>query len=303
MNPTSVSVVIPTRDRAELLRAALDSIAASEWPGVVESIVVFDQSVADHSLATDDPHRPVRVLTNSRTPGLAGARNRGILAAASPWIAFCDDDDRWLPKRLNVQFAALEQVPGSCFATSGVLVEFDGVTHERIPSAGQLTFDGFLRDRMTEVHPSTFLMHREWLLDSVGLIDEALPGSYAEDYDLLLRVAKHTAIAVADEPVVQVLWHASTFFRDRWVTIDSALEYLLAKHPEFTGDARGWARIRGQQAFARAAAGQRRSALAAVGQTLRRNPLEPRAVLAAALVAGLSPSLVLEALHRFGRGV
>src|SRR3546814_7828670 len=71
------SVVICTRDRPALLRQAVAAIAAQDHPGPIETIVVFDQSEVDTSIASDDPHRPVRVTANLRTPGLPGGRNTG----------------------------------------------------------------------------------------------------------------------------------------------------------------------------------------------------------------------------------
>ena len=97
----SVSVVVPTRDRPELLRAALGAILDQDYPGAIEVIVVYDHSRAG-SVARNgaQPKRRVRVISNSRTPGLAGARNTGILAATGELVAFCDDDDEWLPGKL-----------------------------------------------------------------------------------------------------------------------------------------------------------------------------------------------------------
>ena len=90
----SVGVVLPTHDRPAQLRAALDAVVAQDYPGAVKVAVVYDRSEPDQGLA--DGER-VRVLRNARTDGLAGARNTGILALDTDLIAFCDDDDRWLP--------------------------------------------------------------------------------------------------------------------------------------------------------------------------------------------------------------
>jgi glycosyltransferase involved in cell wall biosynthesis len=74
-------VVVPTRDRPQLLRASVKAIVDQEYPGAIEVIVVYDQSQPDMSLDRGDDRRRVRVITNTRSPGLAGARNTGILAA------------------------------------------------------------------------------------------------------------------------------------------------------------------------------------------------------------------------------
>jgi hypothetical protein len=157
---------------------------------------------------------------------------------------------------------------------------------------------------MTEVHPSSFLAVREWLLEEVGLVDEQLPGSYAEDYDLLLRVTAAGPVAVAAEPLVRIWWHGASFFFERWKMIDDALTHLLAEHPGFESCPKGKARIVGQQAFARAAMGARLDALRTAVATIRLAPLEKRAYLAA--VVALTPLTAERALaiaHRFGKGI
>ncbi|MGH3241239.1 MAG: glycosyltransferase, partial [Spirillospora sp.] len=85
----SVTVVVATRDRPELLRVALDSILAQDYPGDVDCLVVHDQSELDDSVAVDRPGRRITVICNTRVPGLAGARNTGILAASGELVAFC----------------------------------------------------------------------------------------------------------------------------------------------------------------------------------------------------------------------
>jgi len=298
-----VSVVVATRNRPEMLRDAVRAITESDYAGPIETIVVFDQSEPDGTIADDNPHRTIRVMTNTRTPGLAGARNSGALAASGRWLALCDDDDEWFPAKLGRQIDRLSERPAARLATCGIAVHFEGEDHVRIPVEKQLTFDAFLDDRMTEVHPSSFVMDRAWFVDELGLVDEELPGSYAEDYDVLLRAARIAEIVSVDAALVRINWHPSTYFRDRWKMIDEALAFLVDKHPEFQQAPTGLARIRGQQAFAAAAAGDRRRALTLVKETVALRPTEKRSVLALAVAAGVPADFLLRLAHRFGRGI
>ncbi len=299
----AVSVVIATRDRPELVRRAIDAVLSQDHPEAIEIVVVFDHSESDPTLETSDEHRLVRVMTNNHSQGLAGARNTGIAAAAYPWVAFCDDDDEWLEGKLKGQFDAIEATPGAGMATTGVFINFQDEDTARIPDPAKLTFDGFLNDRMTEVHPSSFLINRDVLVNQIGEVDEDLPGGYAEDYDFLLRASKVTKIAVAPKPLVRVYWHGASFFFERWKTIDEALSYLLEKHPEFAEHPKGRSRILGQQAVAQAAMGERKAALSTVMATLKGNPLEKRVPIALAVAAGLPAGTALKAAHRFGKGI
>jgi glycosyltransferase involved in cell wall biosynthesis len=299
----SVSVVIATRDRPELLRRAIAGVVKQNHFEHVEIIVVFDRSEPDRTLEFDRPGLSVVVTTNDRSPGLAGARNSGIDKASNTWLAFCDDDDEWLPGKLQAQFEALKANDEARAACTGILIRYQDVDTPRLPDAAKLTFDGFLRDRMTEVHPSSWLVHRETLVTKIGLVDEEIPGSYAEDYDLFLRTAKVCPIAVAPQPLVRVWWHGASFFFERWKMIDEALGYLVVKHPEFAREPIGLARIRGQQAVARAAIGQRLGALSVVAEILRLNPAEKRWPLALAVAGGLKAETALAWAHRFGKGI
>ena len=89
-------------------------------------MVVYDQSEPDQSLA-GDPR--IRVVANTRTPGLAGARNTGILALDTDLVAFCDDDDEWLPGKLRRQVVALQAVPAAEFASCGIVVAYRRPVH------------------------------------------------------------------------------------------------------------------------------------------------------------------------------
>lgn len=300
----SVSVVIPTKDRPELLRGAIDSALAQDYPGDIRCLVVFDGSAPDESLTATDPHRQVQVVSNTRTPGLAGGRNSGILAGDAELVAFCDDDDAWLPGKLRAQVAALDEDPEAAMACCGIRVEYDGTHVDRALPSRRVDRDTLLRSRLTELHPSTFLLRRRVLLETVGLVDEALPGSYAEDYDLLLRAAAHAPVANVPDVLTRVRWHKKSHFAGRWETIARALDALLRSHPDFRTVPRGYARVAGQIAFARAALGQRRHALRWSLRTLRANPREPRAYLALAVASGaVRAPAVLQFLHTRGRGV
>jgi len=303
LDDQSVSVVIATRDRPELLRRALNSVLGQEHPDPIEVVLVFDRSEPDYSLVSHDPHRRVVVTTNERSPGLAGARNTGISHAAYPWIALCDDDDEWLDGKIAAQFEALRRQPAARAACTGIYIRYEGNDTARIPDPAKVTFEGFLQDRMTEVHPSAWLVHKETLLADVGLVDEDLPGSYAEDYDLFLRTTRSCPIAVAEAPLVRVWWHGASFFFERWKTIDEALEYLIDKYPEFHDYPKGAARIYGQRAVAQAAMGERRRALRTAWETAKMYPGEKRVPIALAIAAGFPSGLALKAAHRVGRGI
>jgi glycosyltransferase involved in cell wall biosynthesis len=293
--------VVATRHRPELLLQAVTSIIGQTYPGELECLVVFDQSAPVTPPAQVPAGRQLRVLTNTRKPGLAGARNSGIDAAVGTVIAFCDDDDTWQPDKLTRQVELLT-ASAADFVACGVRIQYQGRVAVRMPPA-QTAFDQLVHDRVTALHPSTFVIRRS-ALDAIGLVDEDIPGSYGEDYDLLLRAARRAPVLAVQEPLVNVLWHEQSFFAERWQIISEALRYMLAKYPALRADPTGRARISGQIAFAEAAQARRREAGRFIWQALRGNPAERRAFLALAVAVGLIPAAtVVRAANRRGRGI
>jgi glycosyltransferase involved in cell wall biosynthesis len=299
-----VSVVVPTRDRPEPLRRAVAAILGQTYKGPVECLVVFDQSEPDLPWPALPPGRELRLLRNQRTPGLAGARNSGILAATGELVAFCDDDDEWLPEKLARQVARLVATPGSAVSTTGILVRYRDRTTTRLAPTILVTHRQLLRSRLTELHPSTVLVRRDQLLGRIGLVDEEIPGSYAEDYEWLLRASRHGPVLAVPEPLAVIHWHQSSFFADRWRTIISALTYLVDKHRDLQSEPSGLARIYGQIAFAHAALGERGPARRWARRTLSLNRRERRAYLALAISLGLvSAKHVVRLAHVAGKGI
>jgi glycosyltransferase involved in cell wall biosynthesis len=245
----------------------------------------------------------VRVLTNTRAAGLAGARNTGMLAANGDLVAFCDDDDEWLPEKLSKQISALQANPDCEIATSGIWVVYDDKTISRVFAKDRVTLTDLLRSRVMEAHPSTVIVSRA-AFDRIGFVDEYIPGSYAEDYEWLLRGARETGILAIQEPLVNVHWHQSSFFTARWKMIVDALTYLLEKVPEFEREPAGLARITGQIALAHAASGEPALARRWARRTMRLNWRERRAYLAMAISARLVKVETVQKLaHASGKGL
>jgi glycosyltransferase involved in cell wall biosynthesis len=299
-----VSVVVPTRDRPELLRRAVTAILGQTYKGPVECLVVFDQSEPELPWPGLPPGRTLVLRRNDRTPGLAGARNSGILAATGELVAFCDDDDEWLPEKLARQVARLLATPGAAVSTTGILVRYQDRTITRLAPTILVTHRQLLRSRLTELHPSTVLARRDRLLAQIGLVDEDIPGSYAEDYEWLLRASRLGPLLAVAEPLAIIHWHQSSFFADRWRTIIAALTYLVDKHRDLQQEPSGLARIYGQIAFAHAALGERKPARRWARRTLSLNRRERRAYLALAISLGLvSAKTVVRMAHGAGKGI
>jgi glycosyltransferase involved in cell wall biosynthesis len=301
-HPT-VSVVIATHDRPTLLRRAVRAVLGQDHPGPIECVVVFDGVDVDpleDVARAGAHHRTVITVANTRTPGLAGARNSGALIATGGLLAWCDDDDEWLPTKISRQLEALQH-SASHVAVTGINVAFDGRLSQRIPPA-LVTRELLLHGRATAVHPSTVLVDTG-AFRTIGPIDEEIPGSYGEDYDWLLRAAAAGPIVGVPEALVTV-HRGGSMFADRWQTIIDAIGYLTTKHPELLDDDTNAARLFGRVAFANAALRRRRDAVRWAWRSMRRRPLEGRSYLALAVASGVvHASTIQRRANRAGRGV
>jgi glycosyltransferase involved in cell wall biosynthesis len=104
-----VSAVIPTRGRPELLQRAVRSALAQTLRAIEVVVVIDGEDPATRLALKELAHQDgrLRVLALPASVGGSDARNRGVEAAAGEWIAFLDDDDEWLPGKLQAQIDAV----------------------------------------------------------------------------------------------------------------------------------------------------------------------------------------------------
>jgi glycosyltransferase involved in cell wall biosynthesis len=193
-----VSVIIPTYNRADLVRQALASVKAQTFRDF--EIVVVDDGGADGTYEVLSAESELRLLRHPRCQGVAAARNTGVAAARGEWLAFLDSDDLWLPDKLARQMSWLEGQPellicqtDETWVRRGVRVN-KPAAHRKV--AGQIFLPSLAR---CMISPSAVMLHRRLLQDH-GAFDAALPA--AEDYDLWLRLTWRYEVGLVDEPLV-----------------------------------------------------------------------------------------------------
>src|SRR5262249_34375929 len=123
-----VSVIIPTHNRAKSLQAAITSVLNQTYRDF-EIIVVDDASKdnTEHVVRRfrDERIKYIRCAVNK---GEAGARNKGVKASAADYIAFLDDDDEWLPRKLELQVALMDSCSLKVGGVYSGYVEIDKTT-------------------------------------------------------------------------------------------------------------------------------------------------------------------------------
>lgn len=300
----AVTAVIPTHNRPEQMKRALESVLQQDYEGSIEVIIVFDAEEPYVPEVEIPTNRTVATTINERSRGLAGARNTGIVAASHDYVAFLDDDDWWFSNKLTAQMPLFEGRSDVLLAGTAIVLDDGERQHERLIPVDDVTHAALLRDRMAGLHSSTFVFRTSGLLGAVGLVDEDLPGSYGEDYDLLLRTSSVGSIAVVNEPLVSVTWSQNSYFFGKWGAYAEGLEYLLEAHPGFKTDKKAYARLAGQIAFARASNDEPKLARQWVWVAVRRNPTQIKAWLAWAISLRLiSRNWVARTAQRLGKGI
>jgi glycosyltransferase involved in cell wall biosynthesis len=223
----TVSVIVPTFDRAALLPRALDSLLSQTRPA--DQIIVVDDGSTDGTPELLERYGPRLEVLRQTNAGVAAARNRGIRYAAGEWLAFLDSDDAWLPHKLERQL-------GSLTRSGKRIVHADEIWIRRgrrvNPMKKHAKAGGFIFERclpLCLISPSAVIIHRD-VFQAVGLFDETLPA--CEDYDLWLRICARYPVEFLPEPLIfKYGGHADQLSRRYW-GMDRfrirALEKLLA---------------------------------------------------------------------------
>jgi len=194
-DPT-VSVVIPTRNRARTVARAISSACAQSSPPL-EVIVVDDGSTDDTTLELQRLRSVwgarLRVIRHDQPLGGSGARSIGLAEAHATYVAFLDDDDEWLPRKLELQVAAM-QLTGFGAATCGYEINYG---YKRVPvrPAGGQTLDAILRENI--YGSASLCIVRADLARDLGGFDRFLLSG--QDWDFWIRIRERTDIAIVQQ--------------------------------------------------------------------------------------------------------
>ena len=194
-----VSVIMPAYNCEQTLEAAAASVFSQTVSGW-ELIIVDDASrdgtaALANNLCARDPR--VRLVTNERNLGVAASRNRGIRLAKGDYLAFLDSDDRWQPKKLELQLARLEKTQADLCYTSYQLCDParpDVIKLYRVPPG--IGYRALLKENV--IGCSTVLMRAR------RMPAQGFPCAFFhEDYALWLKLLRSGCRAVGmEEPLV-----------------------------------------------------------------------------------------------------
>lgn len=196
---TTIAAVIPTFNRASIVSRAIDSVMRQTFlPS--EIIVVDDGSTDDTENLISEKYHTVSYL-KTENKGVSAARNIGIQATKSEWIAFLDSDDEWLPQKLEKQIAKISNKRSYKIVHCEEIWVRNG---RRVnPKVKHKKYGGYIFEKclpLCVISPSAVVIHRD-LFQEIGYFDETLPA--CEDYDLWLRICAKYPVLFVEEPLLK----------------------------------------------------------------------------------------------------
>ena len=193
-----VSVIIPTYNRAWVIKEAIDSVLTQDYTEF--ELIVVDDGSTDQTFDVLESYRNDIKVLSQKNKGVSAARNRGIAEASGKFIAFLDSDDLWLSQKLSVQIDFFNQTPDALICQTEEVWIRNGLRvnpKKRHKKPSGMIFKPSLR--LCLVSPSAVMIRRR-LFDRVGGFDETLPA--CEDYDLWLRISCRFPIHLIDTPLI-----------------------------------------------------------------------------------------------------
>lgn len=212
---TTISVVIPAYNRADMLRLVVESVLGQSVPPL--EIIIIDDGSTDHTselVKREIDQKPgwrtrVRYFYQENK-GISGALNAGIERARGEWIGFTAQDDLWLPWKLEWQLRALEKYKhcGLCFTDAWFMN--NPFMKMSLFEFARKTFQGPMGEIENPValvagqHPvwTQTCIARTDLVREIGGYDPVL--RYSEDHDFLFRLGLRTKFCYVGMPMVMI---------------------------------------------------------------------------------------------------
>lgn len=199
VNKIPVSVVIPTFNRADLIKEAVHSVLSQQAVKPLEVIVIDDGST-DNTSEVLAPFEDLLTYVYQDNKGVSAARNRGIELSSGEWIAFLDSDDLWLPKKLALHWQFCLENPHFLISQTDEIWLRRG--KKLNPKKYHSKPEGYCFEKLIErclISPSAVMVHRT-VFEKVGFFDERLPA--CEDYDMWLRVGCRFPVGLVRKKLV-----------------------------------------------------------------------------------------------------
>lgn len=290
-----VSAVIPTYSRPEFLKRAVRSVNEQTYPDI-ELLVIDDKSPqpAAETLAEVDTGsvRSVRCVRHDKNRGANAARNTGIRLADGEFVAFLDNDDRWLPEKIDRQVDRFRDGPeelGVVTVGSRIVDEDGGQLGVKRSSVEGNAVKSLLYGGI--VGSFSRVMVKADVIARAGVLDESLPSW--QDREWYLRLAKHSTFASERSVLVERRIDSDDRISDDFEQKrDVSYPRFLEKHRSFAAEQGPLAERKFVAGLSRALGfsglsnGYYRDSIRYLLIAVKNYPLDPKAYLYLALALG-----------------
>jgi len=225
-----ISAVIPTYNRAEFIQKSI--LSAKNQSIKVTEIIIVDDGSTDQTREVADRFkndRSIQFIFLNENRGAQAARNAGIHAATSEWIAFLDSDDEWMPDRLENALKVAERTNAGVIY-SNYIQRFTEDGQEQELVMNPCICEGNVTDRILAKSFVSFpgLLVKRDLLSTIGYLDESIVAW--QEWETAIRLSLITDFAYVGIPAFYWNWHPGETISKSQVRDAVGVLQILVKH-------------------------------------------------------------------------
>ena len=271
-----VTVVITTYKREpKMVRRAIDSVINQTYSNI--QIIVVDDSPNTYELRDSIKdmvlsYKKIIYIQHEKSKGACIARNTGLQVAKGEYIAYLDDDDEWMPNKIEKQL--------KCFDDEETAIVYCG--HKEYHEAGNVVVDtkckgysGYLYEKLLQegnfIGSTSFVLMKKDYLKKIGGFDPLMES--AQDADVWLRLAKKYKISFVDESLVVYHIHDGERITTNYKKKINGITRLIEKNKDYINvNSKVYSRYCRELALLYACDGELRHALYKWGEGIVKKP-------------------------------
>jgi len=225
----TISVIIPTYNRAHLLSRAVLSVLNQTYKDF--EIIVVDDASTDNTYEVvksfNDPR--IKYIHHEQNKGSAAARNTGIKSARGEYIAFQDSDDEWLPEKLNKQMEIFNRASPQVGVVYSGFYHIDGGNRKYVPDYNTQIPEGNIFEELLKKNyvgtPAAII--RKVCFEKVGMFEERLLS--LEDWELFIRISKFYEFKFIKDPLLNAFFSPGSVSSNKTASLE-AYKLILERH-------------------------------------------------------------------------
>src|SRR5690554_2731809 len=240
MNKGLVSILMPVYNGSLFLDRSINSVqeqSYSNWELIIIDDASTDSSVQVIQKFLDDDR--IVLKKNAKNLGISSSRNKGLNYSKGEIIAILDQDDEWLPQKLEKQMALFNKIDstvGLVYCNTKVEVtNGKSQAFKKDIAPGDTIEENLKKLFLTNFLSSLTVVFRKECIDKVGNFNEDIKWG-GDDYDLWLRIATQYKFVFVDEVLCIRHEHGKNFSHSKKKMMYGSLEVgkeIVEKHPEF----------------------------------------------------------------------